>query len=88
MISVYSGTTLGPFLGGLMADAVGFRISFFITGGLLFTGGLIILFFVKESFQRPAQGRNATLGDLLRLAISRGMLPLLICIGGAEILVL
>jgi len=77
MISVYGGNTLGPLLGGLMADVVGFRTTFFITGGLLFLGGLIVMFFVKESFERPAEGRRATLGDVLRLAVSKDMLPLL-----------
>lgn len=77
MVSIYGGNTIGPLLGGLMADAVGFRATFFITGGLLLLGGLIVMFFARESFERPAAGRSATLSDVVRLAISRDMLPLL-----------
>ena len=57
MVAVYGGTTLGPLLGGLLADVVGFRTTFFITGALLFLGGLIVLLFVKETFERPAEGQ-------------------------------
>ncbi|MBH5318235.1 MFS transporter [Paenibacillus sp. GSMTC-2017] len=45
-----AGTILGPFMGGLLADAVGFRPIFYITGALLFIASLLALFVVKESF--------------------------------------
>ncbi|GKU79906.1 MFS transporter [Paenibacillus sp. L3-i20] len=45
-----AGTILGPFIGGLLADAVGFRPIFYITGALLFIASLLALFVVKESF--------------------------------------
>ena len=80
MVTVYAGTTLGPLLGGLLADAFGFRTTFFITGALLFIGGLIVLLFVKETFERPAAGQVTAMGDVLRLAISKEMLPLLMVI--------
>jgi len=63
-----------------MADSVGYKAAFFITGGLLFSGGLIVLFFVKEKFERPAKGQGASLSSLLRLAKSREMLPLLLAL--------
>jgi DHA1 family multidrug resistance protein-like MFS transporter len=78
MIAFYAGNTLGPLLGGLMADAFGFQITFFITGALLLLGGLIVMFFVKENFERPARGQAASLGGMLRVATSRDILPLLI----------
>jgi DHA1 family multidrug resistance protein-like MFS transporter len=80
MVAVYGGATLGPLLGGLLADVVGFRVTFFITGALLFLGGLIVLIFVKETFQRPAEGQYTALDSMLHLAVSREMLPLLIII--------
>jgi DHA1 family multidrug resistance protein-like MFS transporter len=85
MLTVYGGSTLGPLLGGLMADIVGFRATFFITGALLFLGGLIVLLFVKESFEHPAEGQNTTLRDVLRLAVSREMLPLLMVISALNL---
>jgi len=78
MVAVFAGTSLGPLLGGFMADSVGYKAAFFITGGLIFSGGLVVLLFVKESFERPAKGQSASLISLLRLAKSKEMLPLLL----------
>ena len=80
MVAVFMGTSFGPLAGGFMADSVGYKATFFITGGLLFSGGLIVLFFVKEKFERPAKGQGASLSSLLRLAKSREMLPLLLAL--------
>ncbi len=80
MVAVFGGTSFGPLAGGFMADSVGYKAAFFITGGLLFSGGLIVLFFVKEKFERPAKGQGASLSSLLRLAKSKEMLPLLLAL--------
>jgi len=47
-----AGTILGPLIGGLLADQVGFRPIFYITGGLIFTASMLALFFVRETFDR------------------------------------
>ncbi len=78
MVAVFAGASFGPLAGGFMADSVGYKTAFFITGGLLFSGGLIVLVFVREKFERPAKGQSASLRSLLRLAKSREMLPLLL----------
>ena len=80
MVAIFTGSSFGPLAGGLIADSVGYKAAFFITGGLLFSGGLVVLFFTKEKFERPAKGQSTSLGSLLRLAKSREMLPLLIAI--------
>ncbi len=80
MVAVFMGSSFGPLAGGFMADSVGYKAAFFITGGLLFSGGLIVLLFVKEKFERPAKGQRASLSSLLRLAKSREMLPLLLAL--------
>ncbi len=78
MTAVFAGTSFGPLMGGFMADSVGYKAAFFIAGGLLFSGGLIVLFFVKEKFERPTKGQSASLSSLLHLAKSREILPLLL----------
>ncbi len=57
--AVFSGSSLGPFLGGVIADLVGYRLSFALTGALLGLAGLLVLFLVNERFERPAGGRAA-----------------------------
>lgn len=45
-----AGSILGPFIGGLLAEWVGFRPIFYITGSLLFAASLLAMFVVKENF--------------------------------------
>jgi MFS family permease len=46
--AVFVGTSVGPLVGGLAAEAFGFRHSFFVAGSILFLGGLTVTLFVKE----------------------------------------
>lgn len=47
-----AGTILGPLIGGLLADWVGYRPIFYITGTLLFIGSMLALLMVKEQFNK------------------------------------
>jgi DHA1 family multidrug resistance protein-like MFS transporter len=80
MVALYGGSTLGPLVGGVMADAVGYRASFFIIGVVYFLGGLAVIFFTKERFKPPPKGEGASARGLFRLAMSRQMRPLLVVI--------
>jgi DHA1 family multidrug resistance protein-like MFS transporter len=80
MLAVFSGNSFGPFLGGFLADRVGYRATFFIASLMLLSGGLVVLVMVKETFRRPPQGSGASLASLWRLARSSEMLPLLLAI--------
>jgi len=50
-MAIYIGASLGPLLGGLVADNFGFRAAFLVTGGLLFLAALGVLIFIKEDFE-------------------------------------
>ena len=50
-----SGVAIGPFIGGLLADAFGYRATFIVTAGLLTLSGLLVTFGVKETFVRPVR---------------------------------
>lgn len=45
-----AGTILGPFIGGLLAEWIGYRYIFYITGILLFAASLLTSWLVKEKF--------------------------------------
>lgn len=49
-MSIYLGSSVGPLLGGLIADSLGMRAAFWVTGGLLFTAGVLVSLFVHEEF--------------------------------------
>lgn len=53
--AIFSGTCIGPLLGGVIADSFGYRNSFRITSMLLFIAGLIVFFLVKENFRPLAK---------------------------------
>ncbi len=54
--AVFAGSSLGPFLGGLLAEHIGFRPTFFIASGFLGLAGLIVLFTVQERFTPAPPG--------------------------------
>jgi MFS transporter, DHA1 family, multidrug resistance protein len=79
--AVFAGMTIGPLLGGVLAETIGYEATFGVTSGLLLLGGLTILLFARENFQRPAASKQTSLSSMLRLAKSREVLPLLMVVG-------
>lgn len=47
--STFIGYSLGPALGGILAEAVGYKFSFILGGGLMLFTLFIVIFFVKET---------------------------------------
>ncbi|MFN2217016.1 MAG: MFS transporter [Anaerolineae bacterium] len=61
-MAVWSGASVGPLLGGLVADTWGYRAAFWVTGVLLFVAGLTVWRFVEEDFQPPARDKDKSGG--------------------------
>jgi DHA1 family multidrug resistance protein-like MFS transporter len=59
-MGVFGGISVGPLLGGAIADSMGYRASFFLTSACLFLAGLGVLFFVHEEFERPEPGAQSS----------------------------
>lgn len=60
--AIYLGVSLGPLLGGVSGDALGYRPSFWVTGGLLFISGVLVALFVHEDFHPVAEAGRSKQG--------------------------
>jgi DHA1 family multidrug resistance protein-like MFS transporter len=61
-MAVFLGGSIGPYLGGIMADQYGYRVPFGVTGAMLFIGGLVVLLGAKERFTPSSGDRGWGLG--------------------------
>lgn len=57
-MAIFSGASVGPLLGGVVADYFGFRMTFLVTGALLFLAALTVLIFVQEPSQPVVSWEN------------------------------
>jgi DHA1 family multidrug resistance protein-like MFS transporter len=55
-MAVFTSQTVGPVIGGLLAEAVGFRTTFALGGVMYVVSFVLCWIFVKEDFQRPPAG--------------------------------
>ena len=62
-VAVYSGSMVGPILGGFLAEIIGYRNSFIASGFLLMMAALLILIPVQENFVRPISARKMKPGE-------------------------
>ncbi|MCA9879152.1 MAG: MFS transporter [Thermomicrobiales bacterium] len=53
--AVFAGAAGGPLLGGVIYDWVGPRVAFWLAGGMLFAGGVVVALFAREHFTRTAR---------------------------------
>ena len=65
-----AGMVLGPFVGGLLADLIGYRPIFFVTASLCAVGGVVVMFNVRELSRAGAEGNWATVFQNYRLMFS------------------
>jgi DHA1 family multidrug resistance protein-like MFS transporter len=65
-MAIYVGSSVGPLLGGVVADTFSYRAAFCVTAILLFLAGLTVLFLVEEHFEPGAKKSNGPFGRLWR----------------------
>ncbi|MFB5084402.1 MFS transporter [Symbiobacterium thermophilum] len=59
-----AGSILGPMLGGFLADLIGIRNTMALSGVAVFAATLLVVFAVREQFQRPARQPAHFLSDM------------------------
>lgn len=59
-MAIWLGNSVGPLIGGVVADTWGYRAVFGVTGGFLFLAGLTVWRFVQEDFRPPNPNQKGT----------------------------
>jgi len=75
-VSLFGGTSVGPLIGGFIADRMGYRASCFAAGGLMLVSLVLVVALVRESFTPlPATtSRRGVLADSRQLLAVPGFL--------------
>ena len=76
-VAVFLGMSLGPWIGGMIADALGYRWTFIAGGAMLLVGGLLVLLGAKEKFVRPSAVSLKRSGSMRMLFALPGFVPLM-----------
>ena len=50
-MSIFAGSTVGPLVGGVLADTLGFRFAFMVTSVAMILIGLVVFILVREPYQ-------------------------------------
>ncbi|KAL3946292.1 MFS transporter [Lentilactobacillus hilgardii] len=66
-----SGTLLGPLVGGTIANFIGYRYTFLMTGICLFLSFLLVLFFVHEHFTVSINSKKRSSGSFFSSMLNK-----------------
>ncbi len=56
-VGLFGGVAIGPMIGGVLAERLGFQAPFFFTSIMLILAGLLVAFGVRETYRPPAKAR-------------------------------
>lgn len=76
--AVFSGMAIGPLLGGMVADRMGYRIPFYAAGAMLLFSALLVLLFTRESFSREQAGARRAESALSIVRTTPGFTAMLV----------
>ncbi|WP_280768036.1 MFS transporter [Salipaludibacillus daqingensis] len=74
-----AGGICGPLFGGVMADLMGFRMIFYVTGAALLVAAMVVLIFVHEKFEKKTETvKTNTVQDFKKIASTSPVLSVFI----------
>jgi MFS transporter, DHA1 family, multidrug resistance protein len=76
-VAVFLGISLGPLIGGMIADIVGYRLTFIAGGAIVLFGGILVMIGAKEKFIRPSAVSLKRSGSLWTLFALQGFVSLM-----------
>lgn len=76
-VAVFLGMSFGPWLGGAVADIVGYRHTFIAGGAMLLLGGILVLAGARENFERPSPAALKKNGNMRTLIALPGIVSLM-----------
>lgn len=87
-MAIFLGASLGPLIGGVIADLFGLRVNFFATSALLLAAGIVVARFAQDNFTPPARRKSiasSLVPDFSPLARSRPLWALMAVIAADQI---
>jgi DHA1 family multidrug resistance protein-like MFS transporter len=72
--SLTTGAIIGPFIGGFLADHMGYRNIFFVTAGFGFAAALLVIWLVQESERTPEEMKSPGLFSNFRFVFTSATL--------------
>ena len=87
-MAIFLGASLGPLVGGVIADIFGRRVTFFATAALLCAAGIVVARYAEDEFTPPENRKSlfrSMLPDFRPLASSRALLSLMVVIAADQI---
>lgn len=82
--AIFIGTTIGPFFGGIVADAFGYRVSFQIGALLCLLGGLLVYFGAREDFSPEDEDQRASCPGFRQIFMLKGFFVAVLLIFGVR----
>ena len=77
-VAVFLGMSLGPWIGGMIADILGYRLTFVAGGAILLVGGILVMIGAKEKFIRPSAVSLKRSGSMKTLFALPGFVSLMV----------
>ncbi len=65
--STFLGRSIGPAVGGILAEAVGYKLSFILGGVIMLVAFFLILIFIKETKITYAEAKTGSKGGFLKI---------------------